>query len=177
MAIDGSVATRLIPKTAATIATRLSAAISRRRRVQSVPELLEPCHPATRTLPLDAPFRGGDTRRGMLKKWLGLLGLPVTETRTLRLGHPWPTPPKPPTTRRQRPRGRKLGPVLRLVGALALGGGGFYAVYAGLVDPAGLIGGGGGGGHGGAAHGDGGGASGGRAPSSVTWRSCRWTRS
>ena len=35
----------------------------------------------------------------------------------------------------------KLGLVLGLVGALALGGGGFYAVYAGLVDPASLTGG------------------------------------
>jgi flagellar FliL protein len=49
---------------------------------------------------------------------------------------------------------KKLGMLLGLAGALALGGGGFYAVYAGLVDPAalaGLVGGGGhgeGGGHG-----------------------------
>ena len=34
----------------------------------------------------------------------------------------------------------KLGLILGLVGALALGGGGFYAVYAGLVDPAALLG-------------------------------------
>jgi flagellar FliL protein len=51
--------------------------------------------------------------------------------------------------------GRKLGLLLGLVGALALGGGGFYAVYSGLVDPTQLIGGGGdgGGGHGGGGHG------------------------
>jgi flagellar FliL protein len=50
---------------------------------------------------------------------------------------------------------RKLGMLLGLVGALALGGGGFYAVYAGLVDPAGLTGlVGGGGGHGGGGHGE-----------------------
>ena len=60
-----------------------------------------------------------------------------------------------------RPKGKR-GLILSLVGALALGGGGFYAVYAGLVDPAGLtglFGGGHGGGHGGGGHGaaDGGG--------------------
>ena len=38
-----------------------------------------------------------------------------------------------------RPKGKR-GLILSLVGALALGGGGFYAVYAGLVDPAGLTG-------------------------------------
>jgi flagellar protein FliL len=48
----------------------------------------------------------------------------------------------------------KLGLILGLVAALALGGGGFYAVYAGLVDPTALLGAGGhggGGGHGEAA--------------------------
>lgn len=52
---------------------------------------------------------------------------------------------------------KKLGMVLGLVGALALGGGGFYAVYAGLVDPMALVSGGGGegGGHGEAAGGHG----------------------
>ena len=52
---------------------------------------------------------------------------------------------------------RKLGLVLGLVGALALGGGGFYAVYAGLVDPASLTGLVGGGGHAGGGHDGGGG--------------------
>ena len=55
----------------------------------------------------------------------------------------------------------KLGLILGLVGALALGGGGFYAVWSGLFDPMALIGGGedgghgggGGGGHGGDGHG------------------------
>lgn len=55
-----------------------------------------------------------------------------------------------------KPRG-KLGLLLGLVAALALGGGGFYAVYAGLLDPTALLSGGGGhgageghgGGHGG----------------------------
>ncbi|MFO1207857.1 MAG: flagellar basal body-associated FliL family protein [Amaricoccus sp.] len=47
-----------------------------------------------------------------------------------------------------RPKG-KLGLIVGLVAALALGGGGFYAVYAGLLDPGKLLGGGGhGGGHG-----------------------------
>lgn len=36
----------------------------------------------------------------------------------------------------------KLGLILGLVGALALGGGGFYAVYSGILDPAALMGGG-----------------------------------
>ncbi len=36
----------------------------------------------------------------------------------------------------------KLGLILGLVGALALGGGGFYAIYAGYFDPASLFGGG-----------------------------------
>ena len=57
----------------------------------------------------------------------------------------------------------KLGLILGLVGALALGGGGFYAVWSGLFDPMALIGGGedgghgggGGGGHGGGGHGGG----------------------
>ena len=44
---------------------------------------------------------------------------------------------------------KKLGLILGLVGALALGGGGFYAVYAGLLDPSALTGLAGGGGHGG----------------------------
>ena len=35
----------------------------------------------------------------------------------------------------------KLGLILGLVGALALGGGGFYAVYSGILDPAALMGG------------------------------------
>jgi flagellar FliL protein len=39
----------------------------------------------------------------------------------------------------EKPRKGKLGLVFGLVGALALGGGGFYAVYAGLVDPSGLF--------------------------------------
>jgi flagellar FliL protein len=52
------------------------------------------------------------------------------------------------------PSKRKLGLVVGVVAALALGGGGFYAVWSGLVDPAALIGGmGNGGGHGGG-HGD-----------------------
>lgn len=41
---------------------------------------------------------------------------------------------------------KKLGMVMGLVGALALGGGGFYAVYAGLIDPMALVSGGEGGG-------------------------------
>jgi flagellar FliL protein len=41
------------------------------------------------------------------------------------------------------PKKGKLGLILGLVGALALGGGGFYAIYAGLLDPAALFGGGG----------------------------------
>ena len=53
MAIDGSVATRLIPKTAATIATRLSAAISRRRASSPFQSSLSLATLATRTLPLD----------------------------------------------------------------------------------------------------------------------------
>ena len=65
-----------------------------------------------------------------------------------------------------------------LVGALALGGGGFYAVYAGLFDPSsvtGLFGGGGG-------HGDAMAAATESPPEalracSATWRSWRWTRS
>lgn len=36
----------------------------------------------------------------------------------------------------------KLGLILGLVGALALGGGGFYAVYSGILDPAALMSGG-----------------------------------
>lgn len=48
-----------------------------------------------------------------------------------------------------RPRKRKLGAILGLLGALALGGGGFYAVYAGLFDPTALFAGGGDSGHGG----------------------------
>jgi flagellar FliL protein len=52
------------------------------------------------------------------------------------------------------PGKRRLAPILGLVAALALGGGGFYAVRSGLVDPAALFAGGGhggGGGHGEAA--------------------------
>jgi flagellar protein FliL len=42
----------------------------------------------------------------------------------------------------------KLGPILAIVLALGLGGGGFYAVYSGMFDPMALLGGdGGGGGH------------------------------
>ncbi len=76
----------------------------------------------------------------MLKKWLGMLGLPLTETRTLTIGTAMAdaaeivddAPPAKP--------GRKLGLVLGLASALALGGGGFYAVFSGLVDPTGLTG-------------------------------------
>jgi flagellar FliL protein len=50
------------------------------------------------------------------------------------------------------PRRKKLGLILGLVGALALGGGGFYAVWSGMVDPAGLFA--GGGGHGEGGHGE-----------------------
>jgi flagellar FliL protein len=42
-----------------------------------------------------------------------------------------------------------MGLILGLVGALALGGGGFYSVYSGMLNPMALVGGGGGGGHGG----------------------------
>ena len=49
------------------------------------------------------------------------------------------------------PRKRRLGPILGVVAALALGGGGFYAVWSGIVDPAGLLA---GGGHGGGGHGE-----------------------
>ena len=72
-----------------------------------------------------------------------------------------------------RPKGKR-GLILGLVGALALGGGGFYAVYAGLVDPAGLTG-LVGGGHGGARRRTAPPTAG--EPSSATWPSCRWTRS
>ncbi|MFT3974359.1 MAG: flagellar basal body-associated FliL family protein [Amaricoccus sp.] len=58
-----------------------------------------------------------------------------------------------------KPKG-KLGLILGLVGAIALGGGGFYATKTGLIDPGALFGGGsgghgesGGGGHGEAAAG------------------------
>ena len=52
------------------------------------------------------------------------------------------------------PRKGKLGLILGLVGALALGGGGFYAIYAGLLDPSALLAGGGSGsGHGSNGHG------------------------
>jgi flagellar FliL protein len=45
-------------------------------------------------------------------------------------------------------RKRRLGPAIGIVAALALGGGGFYAVRSGFFDPAGLLAGGGhGGGH------------------------------
>ena len=71
--------------------------------------------------------------------------------------------------------GRKLGLSSALVGALALGGGGFYAVYAGLLDPpassaaeaAADT----------AAHGDGHGEAAARSACSATWPSWRWTRS
>ncbi len=49
----------------------------------------------------------------------------------------------------------RTGLILGLVGALALGGGGFYAVYSGTLDPMALISGGGGGGHGGGGEGHG----------------------
>jgi flagellar protein FliL len=54
----------------------------------------------------------------------------------------------------------KLGLILGLVGALALGGGGFYAIYAGLLDPSAFSAGGGhgAGGHGSGGHGGAGGA-------------------
>ncbi|MFO1144713.1 MAG: flagellar basal body-associated FliL family protein [Amaricoccus sp.] len=42
----------------------------------------------------------------------------------------------------------KLGLIVGIVAALGLGGGGFYAVYAGLLDPGKILGGGDGGGHG-----------------------------
>ena len=50
----------------------------------------------------------------------------------------------------------KMGLIMGLVGALALGGGGFYSVYSGMIDPMGMISGGGDEVHGGGAgdHGD-----------------------
>jgi flagellar FliL protein len=56
------------------------------------------------------------------------------------------------------PKTGKLGLILGLVGALALGGGGFYAVYAGMLQPSALLGGGGHdtGGHASGGHGSGG---------------------
>ncbi len=71
----------------------------------------------------------------MLKKWLGLLGLPLTETRTLTIGA---ADGRRRRNRRRRPARKaeeSLGMVLGLVGALALGGASFYAVFA-LVRPA-----------------------------------------
>jgi flagellar FliL protein len=56
-----------------------------------------------------------------------------------------------PADATDRPK-RGKGLLLGLIAALALGGGGFYAVYGGLLDPAGLLA--GGGGHG-EEHGDG----------------------
>jgi flagellar FliL protein len=52
------------------------------------------------------------------------------------------------------PKKGKLGLILGVAGALALGGGGFYAIYAGLLDPTALFAGGDhGGGHGSDGHG------------------------
>jgi len=59
---------------------------------------------------------------------------------------------------------RKLGLIVGVVGALALGGGGFYSVYAGLFDPSSVTGVFGGGGHG-DSHGGGHGESAGGAAS------------
>ena len=53
------------------------------------------------------------------------------------------------------PKKRRLGMILGIVAALALGGGGFYVVHAGIVDPLALLP-MGGGGHGGGGHGEGG---------------------
>lgn len=53
------------------------------------------------------------------------------------------------------PRKGKGGLVLGLLAGLALGGGAFYAVWSGMVDPSALLGGGGGHGGGGAEHGAG----------------------
>ena len=54
------------------------------------------------------------------------------------------------------PKRKPLGLILGILAALALGGGGFYAVRSGIVDPGSLIAfGGGGGGHGGGGHGGG----------------------
>ncbi|HVH02163.1 MAG TPA: flagellar basal body protein FliL, partial [Amaricoccus sp.] len=47
------------------------------------------------------------------------------------------------------PKRKPLGLIIGIVAALALGGGGFYAVRSGIVDPGSLIAFGGGGGHGG----------------------------
>lgn len=55
------------------------------------------------------------------------------------------------------PKRKPLGLILGIVGALALGGGGFYAVRSGIVDPGSLLsfgGGGHGGGHGDGGHGE-----------------------
>ena len=78
----------------------------------------------------------------------------------------------PPTRSRRRQEGQ-AGLILGLVAALALGGGGFYAVYAGIVDPTALLG--GGGGTGTAAHGGEHGEAVARCP--ATSPSCRWSRS
>lgn len=59
-------------------------------------------------------------------------------------------PDRPGEAETPRKRG-KAGVIAGVVAALALGGGGFYAVSSGLVDPLALFAGGGGGGHGGPA--------------------------
>lgn len=50
-----------------------------------------------------------------------------------------------------KPRGGIKGMLFGLVGALLLGGAGFWSIYSGMVDPAKLMGGGSGGGHEGSA--------------------------
>jgi hypothetical protein len=75
------------------------------------------------------------------------------------------------------PKKGKLGLILGLVGALALGGGGFYAVYAGMLQPSALLG---GGGHDTGGRPAGTGRAGTGCRSRPRWRtspSCRWTRS
>jgi flagellar FliL protein len=79
----------------------------------------------------------------MLKKWLGMLGLPVTETRTLSIGDAMADATEIAEDAAPAKPRRKLGLILGVVGALALGGGGYYAVYAGLLDPTSLLSGGG----------------------------------
>ncbi|MFO1104938.1 MAG: flagellar basal body-associated FliL family protein [Amaricoccus sp.] len=53
-----------------------------------------------------------------------------------------------------KPRGGAKGLLFGIVAALALGGGGFWAIYSGMIDPAKLMGGGGEHGGGGGGHGE-----------------------
>jgi flagellar protein FliL len=112
-------------------------------RIEFVPEGFDlrrqGCVPLQGRARMAQPDQRADIRRHRLNIWLVVPGLNATETRTDRYGVQMAETIDAAIAEDGTPARRgKAGLIIGLAGALALGGGGFFAIYAGLIDPAAL---------------------------------------